>query len=192
MRVSSYNLTSLTLLFVILATSQVQGFFLYRDDDLDGVENRSTNLTQNAILGVYDVVTGLTHGVGAIFDQFEDGFERIRPNKTVINKVSVSDEEDDSSLGSSAVQGLFSSLRNLNKNVGKLVYIVGDTLTERRDQVEDIASNVDTRVFLGSKFRSSISILIILGYTLRAGAERVEETKLWIYSQDGERVRGGG
>ena len=192
MRVSSYNLTSLTLLFVILATSQVQGFFLYRDDDLDGVENRSTNLTQNAILGVYDVVTGLTHGVGAIFDQFEDGFERIRPNKTVINKVSVSDEEDDSSLGSSAVQGLFSSLRNLNKNVGKLVYIVGDTLTERRDQVEDIASNVDTRVFLGSKFRSSISILIILGDTLRAGAERVEETKLWIYSQDGERVRGGG
>merc|ERR1712154_521183 len=66
--------------------------------------------------------------------------------KTVINKVSVSDEEDDSSLGSSAAQGLFSPLRNLNKNMGKLVYIMGDTLTERRDQVEDIASNVDTRV----------------------------------------------
>ena len=147
------NHTSITALLVILATCHTQGFFL----DGDRVESRSTNLTQNTILGLFDTVTGLTHGIGGIFDQFEQGFESIRPrNQTVLDKVyvseeegsgsSVSDEEHDSSLGSKAVVGLFDSLRNLNRQVGKLVGRVGDTLTDRRDNVVRLASNLDTGV----------------------------------------------
>ena len=151
------NHNSITALLVILATCHTQGFFL----DGDRVESRSTNLTQNTILGLFDTVTGLTHGIGGIFDQFEQGFESIRPrNQTVLEKdyvseeegsgSSVSDEEHDSSLGSKAVVGLFDSLRNLNRNVGKLVDIVGDTLSERREDIADIATNVDTRVWICS------------------------------------------
>ena len=188
------NHNSITALLVILATCHTQGFFL----DGDRVESRSTNLTQNTILGLFDTVTGLTHGIGGIFDQFEQGFESIRPrNQTVLDKVyvseeegsgsSVSDEESDSSLGSKAVVGLFDSLRNLNRNVGKLVDIVGDTLSERREDIADIATNVDTRVWICSYVSFGISSFIILGVKLRPWLEK----KLWISyeEEDEERVR---
>merc|ERR1711953_822418 len=77
---------------LILTVTQSEAFFLFRNNKA-GAETRSTNLTQDAILGLFDTVTGLTHGIGGIFEQFEDGFERIKPNKTVQNKVYVSGEE---------------------------------------------------------------------------------------------------
>merc|ERR1711953_699325 len=141
-------ITVTTFTSLILTVTQSEAFFLFRNKN-GGAETRSTNLTQDAILGLFDTVTGLTHGIGGIFEQFEDGFARIKPtNKTIPNKVYVSDEEedDDTSLGSTAVVGLFDSLRNLNKQVGKLVGVLGHTLTDRREDVEKIATNVDTRL----------------------------------------------
>merc|ERR1711953_449424 len=137
-------ITVTTFTSLILTVTQSEAFFLFRNRNA-GAETRSTNLTQDAILGLFDTVTGLTHGIGGIFEQFEDGFERIKPkNNTILNKVYVSDEEegDDTSLGSTAVVGLFDSLRNLNKQVG----VLGHTLTDRREDVEKIATNVDTRL----------------------------------------------
>merc|ERR1711953_755265 len=149
--------TTITITVFILAftLSHSHPFFL-RTDEEDSLSSRSSNqteddsgLTQDTIVGVFDTVTGLTYGLGGLFQQFEDGFEKIRPQSdtSVTNKVFLNDEEEEeeeANLGSSAVVGLFDSLRNLNRHVGKLVGRVGDTLTDRRDNVVRLASNLDT------------------------------------------------
>merc|ERR1711953_1460659 len=150
--------TTITITVFILAftLSHSHPFFL-RTDEEDSLSSRSSNqteddtgLTQDTIVGVFDTVTGLTYGLGGLFQQFEDGFEKIRPQSdtSVTNKVFLNDEEEeeeeDATLGSSAVVGLFDSLRNLNRQVGKLVGRMGDTLNDRRDNVVRLASNLDT------------------------------------------------
>merc|ERR1712183_1258572 len=156
----SGNMTTtiiITVLALATTVSHSHPFFL-RDNYETGASSRSSNqteddsvgLTQDTILGVFDTVTGLTYGLGGLFQQFEEGFEQIRPGSdtTVTNKVYHTDEEEEeeeeTNLGSSAVVGLFDSLRNLNRHVGKLVGRVGDTLTDRRDNVVRLASNLDT------------------------------------------------
>merc|ERR1739848_762707 len=124
----------ITVLALVITVSHSHPFFM-RDN---GASSRSSNqteedsgLTQDTILGVFDAVTGLTYGLGGIFQDFEDGFEKIRP-------------QADTTVTSSAVVGLFDSLRNINRNVGRLVGRVGDTLSDRRDNVVRLASNLDT------------------------------------------------
>merc|ERR1712183_800325 len=162
----SGNMTTtiiITVLALATTVSHSHPFFL-RDNYETGASSRSSNqteddsvgLTQDTILGVFDTVTGLTYGLGGLFQQFEEGFEQIRPGSdtTVTNKVFNTDEEEEgeeeeeeeTNLGSSAVVGLFDSLRNLNRHVGKLVGRVGDTLTDRRDNVVRLASNIDSGV----------------------------------------------
>merc|ERR1712110_337541 len=145
----SVNMTTsttiaITVLALAFTVSHSHPFFL-RNNQENGVSSRSSNqtedesgLTQDTILGVFDTVTGLTYGLGGLFQQFEDGFQKIRPGSdtTVTNKVFHNDTEEaeeETNIGSSAVVGLFDSLRNLNRHVGKLVGRVGDTLTDRRD-----------------------------------------------------------
>merc|ERR1712018_50344 len=149
--------TTITIPVLILAftLSHSHPFFL-RTNEEDSLSSRSSNqteddsgLTQDTILGVFDTVTGPTYGLGGLFQQFEDGFEKIRPQSdtSVTNKVFLNDEEEeeeDATIGSSDVVGLFDSLRNLNRHVGKLVGRVGDTLNDRRDNVVRLASNLDT------------------------------------------------
>merc|ERR1712024_71997 len=123
--------TTATVFILAFTLSHSHPFFL-RINEEDGLSSRSSNqteddsgLTQDTILGVFDTVTGLTYGLGGLFQQFEDGFEKIRPQSdtSVTNKVFLNDEEEEEApnLGSSAVVGLFDSLRNLNRHVGKLV-----------------------------------------------------------------------
>ena len=97
-------------------------------------------------MGIFDTVTGLTRGVGEVFDQFDDGFQRINPKVTTDDEEESDDDDNESSDGSNAVVGLFDSLRFFNRQFGKIVDTVGDTLTDRRDNVEDAASNLDSRV----------------------------------------------
>merc|ERR1712020_533578 len=54
--------------------------------------------------------------------------------------------DSDSSLGSTVVVGLFDSLRQFTKQLGKLVNTVGDRLDDRRQDVVRIAGEVDTQV----------------------------------------------
>ena len=148
---------TITVLALAFTVSHSHPFFL-RNNQESGVSSRSSNetedesgLTQDTILGVFDTVTGLTYGLGGLFQQFEDGFQKIRPGSdtTVTNKVFHNDTEEaeeETNIGSSAVVGLFDSLRNLNHHVGKLVGRVGDTLTDRRDNVVRLASNLDSGV----------------------------------------------
>merc|ERR1739848_273392 len=105
----------ITVLALVITVSHSHPFFM-RDN---GASSRSSNqteedsgLTQDTILGVFDAVTGLTYGLGGIFQDFEDGFEKIRPqaDTTVTNKVfNTDEEEEEDNLGSSAVVGLFDS-----------------------------------------------------------------------------------
>merc|ERR1719510_1149552 len=145
--------TAITVLVLAITLPHSPAFFLR--SNYASASSRSSNqteddssLTEDTILGVFDTVTGLTYGLGGIFQQFEDGFEKIRPQSdtSVTNKVFLNDEEqeEDANLGSSAVVGLFDSLRNLNRHVGRLVGRVGDTLNDRRDNVVRLASNLDT------------------------------------------------
>merc|ERR1712165_289302 len=154
-KMTTTTTTTITVLVLAFTLSHSHPFFL-RTDEEDSLSSRSSNqteddsgLTQDTIVGVFDTVTGLTYGLGGLFQQFEDGFEKIRPQSdtSVTNKVFLNDEEqeeEDATLGSSAVVGLFDSLRNLNRHVGKLVGRVGDTLNDRRDNVVRLASNLDT------------------------------------------------
>merc|ERR1719510_604516 len=117
--------TAITVLVLAITLPHSPAFFLR--SNYASASSRSSNqteddssLTEDTILGVFDTVTGLTYGLGGIFQQFEDGFEKIRPqgDTTITNKVFLNDEEveeEDSNLGSSAVVGLFDSLRNLNR-----------------------------------------------------------------------------
>merc|ERR1712062_480421 len=153
-KMTTTTTTTITVLVLAFTLSHSHPFFL-RTDEEDSLSSRSSNqteddsgLTQDTIVGVFDTVTGLTYGLGGLFQQFEDGFEKIRPQSdtSATNKVFLNDEEQEEApnLGSSAVVGLFDSLRNLNRQVGKLVGRVGDTLNDRRDNVVRLASNLDT------------------------------------------------
>ena len=161
--------TIITVLALAFTVSHSHPFWL-RENYESGASSRSSNqteddgssLTQDTILGVFDTVTGLTYGLGGLFQQFEDGFEKIQPGSdtTVTNKVFVNaseEEEEETNVGSSAVVGLFDSLRKINRHVGKLVGRVGDTLTDRRDNVVRLASNLDSGVSLSSLLQSSPS-----------------------------------
>merc|ERR1711913_6191 len=92
--------TTLIISFLVLAITlpHSQGFFLR--DRYDSPSSRSSNqteeegsLAEDAILGVFDTVTGFTYGLEGIFEQFEDGFKKIRPQSdstvsTQLKKVS--------------------------------------------------------------------------------------------------------
>merc|ERR1712227_625896 len=115
-------------------------------------EDDDSGLTQNTIVGLFDAVTGLTHGIGDVIEQFGDGFDQRRPgNNTAIvtkrvNATEGEEDDDEESVGSEVVVGLFDSLRMFTQNVGKLVNIVGDRLEDRRDGVVRVASEVDSQV----------------------------------------------
>merc|ERR1712227_374875 len=115
-------------------------------------EDDDSGLTQDTIVGLFDAVTGLTHGIGDVIEQFGDGFDQKRPgnNTNIVTKgvnATVDEEDDDEeSVGSEVVVGLFDSLRMFTQNVGKLVNIVGDRLEDRRDGVVRVASEGDSQV----------------------------------------------
>merc|ERR1712227_785227 len=115
-------------------------------------EDDDSGLTQDAIVGLFDAVTGLTHGIGDVIEQFGDGFDQRRPgNNTAIvtkrvNATEGEEDDDEESVGSEVVVGPFDSLRMFTQNVGKLVNIVGDRLEDRRDGVVRVASEVDSQV----------------------------------------------
>merc|ERR1712012_722202 len=115
-------------------------------------EDDDSGLTQDTIVGLFDAVTGLTHGIGDVIEQFGDGFDQRRPENITtivtwgVNATEDAEENDEESVGSEVVVGLFDSLRMFTQNVGKLVNIVGDRLEDRRDGVVRVASEVDSQV----------------------------------------------
>merc|ERR1712228_831096 len=104
-------------------------------------ENNSSTTTNatdisigSGIVGLFDTITGITKEVGGLFGQFQDGFEKI------------SCENETESHGSSFVVGLFETLKDLTNDVSKLVSGVEEELTNRRQDVVDLAEHVEDEV----------------------------------------------
>merc|ERR1711971_1240715 len=96
-----------------------------------------------------DAITGITQGIGDAIQGFEPGLTDLEDNTTDLRRKDITDtesDEKDPSLGSTVVVGLFDSLRQFTKQVGKLVSVVGDRMDDRRGDVVRIADNVDTQV----------------------------------------------
>merc|ERR1712227_126778 len=102
----------------------------------------SSNVTKDAIIGIFDAVSGLTHGIGDVLEEIEHGLD---DNESVIEKKQEEEEEADKEA-ETVVLGLFDTLVDFTKQVGKLVNIVGDRLDDRRDDVVQIATCVDDQV----------------------------------------------
>merc|ERR1712064_118186 len=98
----------------------------------------SSNVTKDAIIGIFDAVSGLTHGIGDVLEEIE---HRLDDNESVIEK-----KQDEEEEAETVVLGLFDTLVDFTKQVGKLVNIVGDRLDDRRDDVVQIATCVDDQV----------------------------------------------
>merc|ERR1712130_269531 len=77
----------------------------------------SSNVTKDAIIGIFDAVSGLTHGIGDVLEEFEHG---LNDNETVIEKKQEEEEEADKEA-ETVVLGLFDTLVDFTKQVGKLV-----------------------------------------------------------------------
>merc|ERR1712038_941130 len=135
---------------------------LHRRNSSLGRGNHSVSggWSQGAIVGLFDAVSGLTHGIGDVIQQFDpsianknSSISTLSTNETSLDilerKDLIADDEgsdSDSSLGSTVVVGLFDSLRQFTKQLGKLVNKVGDRLDDRRQDVVRIAGEVDTQV----------------------------------------------
>merc|ERR1712012_802625 len=155
-------------------------------------EDDDSGLTQDTIVGLFDAVTGLTHGIGDVIEQFGDGFDQRGPGNTTIvtkKKVNATEdvEDDEESIGSEVVVGLFDSLRMFTQNVGKLVNIVGDRLEDRRDGVVRVASEVDSQVsHIGDNIMRWKNKRFGLGNKKTSSSVDVEEEEIIIVSDVNE------
>ena len=105
----------------------------------------SVNISvSDSIVGAFDLLTDVTKDTGGLFDEFEDGFDTIQPTNDT-EEYSLLD--DDLNInGSTIVVGLFDSVRGVTKLAGKVIKVVGNRLMERREEVVELASNVETEV----------------------------------------------
>ena len=117
-------------------------------EERNSTENGTDLTLGNGIVGLFDTITGLTKGVGGLFGQFEDGFKRIQPeNDTKDLKSNItSNVTEPQAHGSSIIVGLFTTLKDLTKDVSKLVGGVEEELTNRRQDVVDLAEHVEDEV----------------------------------------------
>merc|ERR1712241_669560 len=134
------------LLITAAATSYTEAFFMANE------ENNTTNGTDlslgGGIVGLFDTITGITKEVGGLFGQFEDGFKKIQTvNDTMIEESNVTNNDTQPDThGSSIIVGLFKTLKDLTKDVGKLVGGVEEELTNRRQDVVELAEKVEDEV----------------------------------------------
>jgi len=118
-------------------------------DEGNSTVNETDLSLGGGIVGLFDTITGLTKEVGGLFGQFEDGFEKLKPvNDTKVEEsiMSSNETEECDSPGSSIIVGLFKTLKDLTKDVGKLVSGVEEELTNRRQDVVDLAERVEDEV----------------------------------------------
>ena len=139
----------------ILIISEV-ALAIWSEDKLEnttlGERNSTENGTDltlgNGIVGLFDTITGLTKEVGGLFGQFEDGFKKIQPENDTegLESNKTSNVTEPQAHGSSLIFGLFTTLKDLTKDVSKLVGGVEEELTNRRQDVVDLAEHVEDEV----------------------------------------------
>ena len=73
------------------------GFFLksaYSSrSSLNGTGSDSSKITQNTIIGLFDAVTGLTHGIGDVMEQFDHNLDSTTAteddDETIVDRIDV-------------------------------------------------------------------------------------------------------
>merc|ERR1711892_645243 len=146
--------TKITEMWALLASLVIGGVGALAVDNETNVEdgNSTSNGTdlsiRGGIVGLFDTITDLTKGVGGLFGQFEEGFHKIQPvnNTKVVEANTTSNTTEPQSHGSSIIVGLFKTLKDLTKDVSTLVGGVEEELTNRRQDVVDLAEHVEDEV----------------------------------------------
>ena len=135
-------------LFTLLTTlvSIISGFAINLTD-IEVNDETDKNITGPLLIDLFDSLTNLTAGVDILFDEFEEGFEDIRPsNYSDLEENNITDSSPTPASGSSLVVGLFDTLRDITGDVGDFVTNLGAGLTEKRPGVIEAAHHVDNKV----------------------------------------------
>ena len=139
------------------ALSVISGFAVNLTD-IEMNDETTNNITGPLLLNLFDSFTNLTDGVDLLFDEFQEGFEDIRPsNYSDLEEENVTDSNPTPLSGSSVVVGLFDTLRDITEDVGDVVTDLGAGLTDKRQDVIEAAHHVDNKVGGTSKNSFSLS-----------------------------------
>ena len=139
--------------FTLTTVVSVVGGFAINLTDIEVNDETSKNITGPLLLNLFDSLTNLTVDVDGLFDEFQEGFEDIRPaNYSDLEEKNVTDNTPVPLTGSSIVVGLFDTLRDITGDVGDVVTDLGAGLTDKRQDVIEAAHHVDNKVGGTSKY----------------------------------------
>ena len=139
--------------FTLTTVVSVVGGFAINLTDIEVNDETSKNITGPLLLNLFDSLTNLTVDVDGLFDEFQEGFEDIRPaNYSDLEEKNVTDNTPVPLTGSSIVVGLFDTLRDITEDVGDVVTDLGAGLTDKRQDVIEAAHHVDNKVGGTSKY----------------------------------------
>ena len=130
-------------------------------------QSRGAPVSRDAIMGLFDAVSGLTHGIGDVLedisvDDNNDDAVVVVDRKDLDSLESneeLEEEDDDNYDSDEVVDGLFQSLKQFTKQVGKLAHVVGNRLDSRRGNVETMAHRVEHQV--GSELSCFVTLLCL-------------------------------
>ena len=101
---------------------------------------KEKNVTvRHSALGLYEVLSGATHEAGALFEEFEEGFQQIQP-------LNDTEELDLDINGTTLVLDLFNKVRGATKTVGGLLGTLESSLEDNKDNIDDIAGDLEQNV----------------------------------------------
>ena len=133
----------ITLSLLPLLISGVLGLATDLTEDILAAAEENNVTVSNSIVGLFDLLTDATQGAGTLFEGFEEGFQAIQP----LNETDGDSDGDSLSInGSSIVVGLFDSVRDVTKNVGNLIGALETNLVDNREDIVNLANNVEENV----------------------------------------------
>ena len=133
----------ITLSLLPLLISGVVGLATDLTEDILAAAEENNVTVSNSIVGLFDLLTDATQGAGSLFEGFEEGFQAIQP----LNETDGDSDGDSLSInGSSIVVGLFDSVRDVTKNVGNLIGALETNLVDNREDIVNLANNVEENV----------------------------------------------
>ena len=133
----------ITLSLLPLLMSGVVGLATDLTEDILAAAEENNVTVSNSIVGLFDLLTDATQGAGTLFEGFEEGFQAIQP----LNETDGDSDSDSLSInGSSIVVGLFDSVRDVTKNVGNLIGALETNLVDNREDIVNLANNVEENV----------------------------------------------
>lgn len=139
--------------FTLTTVISVISGFAVNLTDIEVNDEATGNITGPLLLNLFDSFTNLTVGVDHLFDEFQEGFEDIRPsNYSDQEEENITDSTPTPLSGSSVVVGVFDTLRDITEDVGDVVTDFGAGLVDRRQDVIEAAHHVDNKVGGTSKY----------------------------------------